>query len=485
MANYRLHAAGWLALDEIDVGNLGLADQTLALQWTQRNILHFGGDPDRVTIFGESAGGMSVCQHLVSPRSNGLFSRAIMQSGACDTRMYYDTAEDARAFGRRYAAALGCEDASTRLCCLRELPIDKVVKSYLDFVIQWPFPDSLSTGADSFVPYLERGGAFGQFMPFKANIDGQQLPDMPLALIRRGRVNRSPRGDRVQVIMGTNLCEGCIDVLSASYLDKGRATMPLTQTGYDRLLTYMAAYEEGWESHAPLRQRAARAVRRINEAYPVGRYETGWPGLNISGGLDPRGAHSRRLADFFTHAQMGCSTRRALRALQAHGHATYWYQYAYRAASPINALVLACDANHVVGVDYLDQGCTVSHGVELPILFGTWALPGVLAPLDHVMTATMQTYWANFAKHGSPNGAESDAVRWPMYEPNVSPYVALDVPVSVHADDVMRFLGLAGRTRGSGQAGAPDAGVTRRLRSSVRLFEDSWTMGGPVADRRG
>ena len=141
-----------------------------------------------------------------------------------------------------------------------------------------------------------------------------------------------------------------------------------------------------------------------------------------------------------------------------------------------------CD---VVGVDYLDQGCTVSHGVELPILFGTWALPGVLAPLDHVMTATMQTYWANFAKHGSPNGAESDAVRWPMYEPNVSPYVALDVPVSVHADDVMRFLGLAGRTRGSGQAGAPDAGVTRRLRSSVRLFEDSWTMGGPVADRRG
>ena len=338
MANYRLHAAGWLALDEIDVGNLGLADQTLALQWTQRNILHFGNDPDRVTIFGESAGGMSVCQHLVSPRSNGLFSRAIMQSGACDTRMYYDTAEDARAFGRRYAAALGCEDASTRLCCLRELPIDKVVKSYLDFVIQWPFPDSLSTGADSFVPYLERGGAFGQFMPFKANIDGQQLPDMPLALIRRGRVNRSPRGDRVQVIMGTNLCEGCIDVLSASYLDKGRATMPLTQTGYDRLLTYMAAYEEGWESHAPL---------RINAAYPVGRYETGWPGLNISGGLDPRGAHSRRLADFFTHAQMGCSTRRALRALQAHGHATYWYQYAYRAASPINALVLACDANHV------------------------------------------------------------------------------------------------------------------------------------------
>ena len=89
--NYRLDVLGWLALDELQkegdkgaYGNYGLYDQRLALQWTQRNILRFGGLPDEVTVFGESAGGFSVCQHLTSPASNGLFSRAIIESADCD-----------------------------------------------------------------------------------------------------------------------------------------------------------------------------------------------------------------------------------------------------------------------------------------------------------------------------------------------------------------------------------------------------------------
>jgi carboxylesterase type B len=88
--NYRLDVLGWLALDELQAesggpyGNLGLQDQRAAMQWTQRNIAKFGGDPDQVTIFGESAGGFSVCQHMTSPDSNGLFSHAIIESGGCD-----------------------------------------------------------------------------------------------------------------------------------------------------------------------------------------------------------------------------------------------------------------------------------------------------------------------------------------------------------------------------------------------------------------
>ena len=87
---------GWVALPELQLesadksyGNYGLLDQQHALRWTQRNIRAFGGDPDRVTIFGESAGGFSVCQHLALPGSNKLFSHAIMESGDCDGEWFF------------------------------------------------------------------------------------------------------------------------------------------------------------------------------------------------------------------------------------------------------------------------------------------------------------------------------------------------------------------------------------------------------------
>lgn len=81
--NYRLGALGFLSLGTEDIpGNAGLKDQTLALKWVQTNIHYFGGDPDKVTIFGESAGGASVQYHMLSPMSKGLFRGAIMQSGS-------------------------------------------------------------------------------------------------------------------------------------------------------------------------------------------------------------------------------------------------------------------------------------------------------------------------------------------------------------------------------------------------------------------
>lgn len=429
-ANYRIHAPGWLSLAEVEaeggfLGNVGLADQTHALQWTQQNIAAFGGDPNRVTIFGESAGGLSVCQHLVSPMSNKLFSSAIMQSGACDTAMYYDSAEDSKAFGARYATAVGC--GTDRLNCMRKRPIEKLVKSYLDYVMQWPFAESPSTDPASFVPKNERGGAIGQFMPFKAVIDGKRLPDVPLTLLKQGKINVSPTGQKLNVIMGNNLCEGCIDTLTVSSLDRGRVQTPLAQADYETFLSYMAEFE-GW---------GADELAKINEAYPAEKYMTAWPGLNISGGLDARGVHNRRVADFFTHAQMGCSTRRALKALTQNGHSAYWYHYEYHAKAPLNVLTFACDANHILGMDYLGEGCKVSHGVELTTLFGTWQLPlpKVLAPEDAYVTDAMQTYWSNLAKYGSPNGHGSNGgpAPWPKYDPDTNPYMALDHPVGVHS----------------------------------------------------
>lgn len=78
--NYRLGIFGFLSLgDEIVPGNAGFRDQNLALKWVHENIENFFGDPEKVTIFGQSAGGESVSYHLISPKSRGLFRRAIMQ----------------------------------------------------------------------------------------------------------------------------------------------------------------------------------------------------------------------------------------------------------------------------------------------------------------------------------------------------------------------------------------------------------------------
>lgn len=86
--NYRVGPFGFMALSGLQsedpnnsTGNAALQDQTMGLQWVRDNIANFGGDPTRVTIFGESAGGFSICWHLVNQNSAGLFAAAIMESG--------------------------------------------------------------------------------------------------------------------------------------------------------------------------------------------------------------------------------------------------------------------------------------------------------------------------------------------------------------------------------------------------------------------
>ncbi len=106
--NYRLHALGFLYLDELfegarGTGNLGILDQVAALEWVRDNIAAFGGDPGNVTIFGESAGGMSVGTLMGTPSANGLFQRAIPQSGAGSHNVRPETATPCRETGARAA----------------------------------------------------------------------------------------------------------------------------------------------------------------------------------------------------------------------------------------------------------------------------------------------------------------------------------------------------------------------------------------------
>jgi para-nitrobenzyl esterase len=122
--NYRLGALGFLAHPALrhddGLGNFGFMDQQEALRWVHHNIEAFGGDPDKVTIAGESAGGMAVCDHLAAPASAGLFRAAIEQSGPCAGQA---PQSDAAPASVRWAAERGCADPATAASCLRRLPV--------------------------------------------------------------------------------------------------------------------------------------------------------------------------------------------------------------------------------------------------------------------------------------------------------------------------------------------------------------------------
>lgn len=128
--NYRLGALGFLADPALgEVGNYGLADQQAALRWVRDNIGEFGGDPAKVTIAGESAGAMSVCDHLVAPDSAGLFRAAIIQSGPCQAQV---EVPEAQQVSREYTESIGCgergRDDEEIASCLRALPAERLTK---------------------------------------------------------------------------------------------------------------------------------------------------------------------------------------------------------------------------------------------------------------------------------------------------------------------------------------------------------------------
>ncbi|WP_457226467.1 carboxylesterase/lipase family protein [Nocardia gipuzkoensis] len=134
--NYRLGPFGFLALPELAAGaggvtgTYGTLDQQAALRWIRENAAAFGGDSNNITLFGESAGGMSVCTQLASPTARGLYAKAIIESGSCARSPLAPASKD-QAYQRSadYATSLGCAEAATRLTCLRALPADQMLRS--------------------------------------------------------------------------------------------------------------------------------------------------------------------------------------------------------------------------------------------------------------------------------------------------------------------------------------------------------------------
>src|ERR1700733_2569302 len=149
--NYRLGALGFLAHPALadakgQSGDYGLMDQQAALRWVQRNIVSFGGDPRNVTIFGESAGGLSVLSQVASPQAKGLFEKAIVESGSYNLTQTPLAA--AEAAGEAFATKAGC--VSQTAACLRSLPVSTILANedaagYTPNINSEVLPESLGT----------------------------------------------------------------------------------------------------------------------------------------------------------------------------------------------------------------------------------------------------------------------------------------------------------------------------------------------------
>lgn len=276
--NYRLGALGYLVHAGLNAendagvsGNYGILDQQAALRWVRDNARAFGGDPSKVLLFGESAGGQNTMLHLVAPGSKGLFSAAIAESGG----LYGTTLAEAQTSLQSVVTSVGCGTAADQLTCLRSASVATLA------------------GLSGALSPLDRGTRYSPVT------DGVVLPADPLALVRQGKQHGVP------VILGTNSDETSRMVANvttdAEYQAAVRAqygmmrgNLALAQYPSSRFTSPRAALvalttDATWT--CPIR-RFARALTSTQQA-PVYRYFFTWrssgPAGNIVGathGLD-------------------------------------------------------------------------------------------------------------------------------------------------------------------------------------------------------
>ncbi len=217
--NYRLGVEGFAQLAGAPA-NRGLLDQVAALRWVHDNVARFGGDPTNVTIFGESAGGMSVTCLLAMPRAEGLFRRAIAQSGAGHHVSSPATAERVAAILGRRLGVPPTRDA------VAALPPDQVLKAQ-SMVAEEALLDREP----------ERwGDVAANGMPWEPVTDGDVLPGRPIDLVAGGA------GARVDLMTGTTTEEhrfflvppGVLDMAGEAMLSATAAGLGLPQRAVDR-----------------------------------------------------------------------------------------------------------------------------------------------------------------------------------------------------------------------------------------------------------
>ncbi|GMH92022.1 hypothetical protein TrVE_jg2768 [Triparma verrucosa] len=402
-ANYRVGAFGFLAHeafqaegDSKTVGNYGIQDQRMALQWIQDNIAAFGGDPEKVTIFGQSAGGMSVCTLFSNPVNEGLFQRAIMQSGTCNSPEFYQTLPNALDFGHTYSEIVGCDsdaDYGDYISCMRGKSTSEIMygifKAWEDFRHAEPgIVDVLSNSTYGFDEMIGMASSFlpvlAPLMPFGPVIDGVDvgMPLLPYDSISQGLHNKVP------FMAGTTSNEGSIFLPMIPSVIKGVNHLPLKEDQVPVILHHVLDPIIGVDG-------VDNALPRLLEIYNINDYE------NVDAQI------SRILRDYmFT-----CSTRRAIREVTSGGGSAFMYQFNY-----MNKWL-----DFKLMGDY--------HTSEIYFVFDNPWPPIVhhFSRDDKDMVGVMQGFWGNFAKSGNPNGEDS-ALEWKEWSSSGEEYVEFNSP---------------------------------------------------------
>jgi len=344
--NYRVGAEGFLYLADGDA-NLGLLDQIAALEWVRDEIAAFGGDPDNVTIFGESAGAMSVGTLLAVPRAEGLFRRAIAQSGAAHRVV---PAETALRIGRSLAGRLGID--ATR-DAFATIPPDRLVAAAAELkadVLADPDPERWSTEV------------IASMLPWQPVVDGYLLPERPIDRIAQGA------GDGVDVLVGSNLDDWGLFVIANGSMDRITDEVlsgPVSRYGFETAAAYGVT---------------AEALVAYRDAYP---------------GAGPAQLLAAVETDWWCRVP-------ALRLAEAHAptrSATYMYEFAWRSPEA-GGLFGACHALEIGFVfDTLDLGPDQMLG----------GLLGSDPP--QALADAMHGAWVAFAATGDPGWPRYEPVR--------------------------------------------------------------------------
>lgn len=353
---YRLGAMGFLGHPALadasgSVGNYGVMDQQAALRWVQDNIGVFAGDKGNVTLFGESAGGMSVMTHLASPLSAGLFSKAVVQSGAYGVNGQLPLATlqaNSTTVVNNALAAAGITCATVDANCLRGLP-EAVVRTQLATA----FNASMSSPTPS--------------------IDGKVMPKSIKATFAAGENHKVP------VINGSNEDEYSLFIAISELARRNAAVPPNTDPGNTSFALVAAAYPATAGGLAGTTGVTAAALATTH--YPLANY-----GSNTA--LQPSLAASA----LGTDVVFACNALNVSRRVQSQNSPVWMYEFRDQTAPPSAGVV---NGNYTLS---FPQGA--GHSYEIQYLFN---LRDLQNGERRALQSTMSQYWTNFAREGNPN----------------------------------------------------------------------------------
>lgn len=372
--NYRLGAFGWLAVPALDheghpFGNYGLLDQQFGLKWVQQNIAKFGGDPNNITIGGQSAGSFDVEANLVSPLAKGLFQRAILESLVSETQ----NLAAAEVSGTTLATSLGCGSGSDSQIakCLRNVSAQQITIS------------------------ADRGSLIGDgtILPLQPATVSPAQPGGLYTAFKTGHYNHMP-------IISGNVEDEANFGLALTEYNSQRITTPGipwapggTQTPYSaaQFASAIAAYPTTTTPYtAPL------TVRQwVSAHYPLSSPNP--PGPQVSD-------------DRLSSDASECP-QRLINQIIATGPSpspVYAYEFDDRTApSYFPSLVdFVTLAYHTADIQYLFPHF---HGGPIPP-----SVPTVLNARQIALSDQLVAAWTNFAWTGNPNGGAS-RIAWPRY----------------------------------------------------------------------